>query len=285
MPQFAEKSQAPAGELLPLLPVETASNDQEVKEETSRVTSAVDSVRKTVRESLAKVQADLLELRRRIMENPRVARASERATEFVELAREQTEKAVAAFQKNTPADASAALAKASDAVSTLRVEASKVPEMISRHAEEAIARARKTLADASIAVNTWRDTVVSYASQKFMELDSKYQVSKRGIELAGFAAARAKQLNTEYKISEKTTAILSRAQEIDAKYQVTAQALAYAEQAQSLGDRLTGARVTPALAYLRSSCASALGELQVLAQQIEASAESHTKRNVAEQKK
>lgn len=233
----------------------------------------VQSVRQTVMDALNKAQIDVAELRRKVLDSPRVARASERATQFLELAREQSEKAVQAFRENTPSSSAEALERANAAIASFKTEAAKIPGFVSKRAEEATLRARTALEQASAAVFTWRTAVLEYSAQKFAELDAKYKVSMRGIEWAGYATAQAKQLDAKFKVGEKTTAILSKAQELDTKYQLTTQALSIAKTVQSVGDRLTGARVTPTVAYLQDAYNTAFAELQGLAQKIEASAE------------
>jgi len=237
---------------------------------------AVQTVRQTVVDALNKAQVDVAELRRKVLESPRVARASERATQFLELAREQSEKAVQAFRENTPGSSAEALERANAAITSFKTEAAKLPGLISKRAEEATQRARAALEQASAAVFTWRTAVLEYSAQKFAELDAKYQVSTRGIEWAGYATAHAKMLDAKYKVGEKTTALLSKAQELDTKYQLTTQALSIAKSVQSVGDRLTGARVTPTVAYLQDAYKTAFVELQGLAKKIEASAEQQS---------
>lgn len=274
---------------IPTVISETKADETKAAEQSlvTRATStflsseAVQTVRQAVVNAITKARTEVADLRKRVLENPRIARASERATEFLELARVKTETALAAFTANTPASASQALEQATAAVSSFKKEAAKLPGLVSARADAAVIRARQALDEASSAVLTWRSALIEFGMRKATEFDNTFQVSRRGMELAKLAAEQAKLLDAKYNIYDKTTAVLAKAQDLNTQYSIAVLALSLAQRAQAIGDSLTGTRVTPAVEYLTCTAFdtynTSITNLQTLKTSIETTAEAQAK--------
>lgn len=190
-------------------------------------------------------QRAIKELSSKLIENSHVSRAATRANEFMETARSSVESAIASLKNSAPASTSEALAQATKAVDSLKTEVSKLPSRFYSHAEDAVSKAKKALLDASIAVATWQKSAVAFALRRLSDFDSHFEVSRRGLQLADSATEAGKMIESRYNIAETVKGL-------DTKWALSATVLAVAKKAKTLGDSITGSRVTPAVDYLSS---------------------------------
>ena len=192
--------------------------------------------------SLEFAQAKLAELRESVTSNPAYVSAAEKATAHIASARAILGSTVAGASS---ADVAAHVQKASLALSSFTADTSAA---LSAKASVAFASAKEALAAASGAVARLADDAVRRALRAVSDLDQKFQVQ-------GKVVAAAASLDATFNI-------VSSAKALDEKYGLVSTAAALATKAQEMGDSITGARVTPAVAYLTEQAYAAGVQLQ-----------------------
>lgn len=99
------------------------------------------------------------------------------------------------------------------------------------------------LADAVKALHTWKMYLLAVAQEKAVAFDHMFQLSSKTVEYIGLATAHTKSLDDKYSISQ-------RALKYNATYSIQEKAVEAATKVQEFGDNWSGARVSPAVAYL-----------------------------------
>lgn len=233
------------------------------------------SARQYVMSMLTQAQCSVEDLRKRVLENERVARASERTMVFLESARTQVEQAVKLVRETPFADlrskaVSESLVLATKGVQAFNASASQIPSQVAAHVAAARTEALKRINEASVAVNSWRAAAVSFGARKLSEFDNEHSLSAKACNLANVAVERTKSIDEKFRVTENAKMLLQRAMKMDQEWKVSESALNVAKRAQSMGDSLTGSRVSPIVNYVSELAVSSYTSSVAMLQQVKA---------------
>lgn len=234
--------------------VTTDSSKVESKSDVARKMS-FDSAHQYMMSVLAQAQLSVEDLRKRVLENERVARASERTMVFLDSAKAQVEQAVKLVRETPLADlrskaVSESLALANKGIQAFNTSATQIPTQVAAGIAAARAEALRRINDAVVAVDSWRVTAVSYSMRRISEFDAEHSLSAKACDWANVAVERTKSIDEQFHVTENAKMLYEGAMKMDQKWKVSENAFKVAKRAQSMGDSITGSRVSPVVNYV-----------------------------------
>lgn len=240
-----------------------AAGESEAKAETTTsvtvdgnlVARRLSAAKDVVVDAVVRAQAAVELLLKRASDNEQLMRASQRTMAFLGTAKTRVEQATTLVREKPVSElsslaASQALSAADAAVKAFAAEASKIPTALSSGVDSARTMATKALADATAAVETLRTRAVAYGMRKLSDFDNQHNLSTRAIDLSNMAIKQGKELDAKYQVSKTAKKCYDKALKLDQNWEISKTAVGVAAKAQSLGDSLTGQRVSPVVQYV-----------------------------------
>lgn len=200
----------------------------------------------SVQESVEKVRSALEVLKTKVLENESVSAAAVKTNKLIETARTHAETALTSVRENVPASTSEALAKVQSALA----QVTPLLEEVKAFSAASLESANQAIKKALEVVTTWKSVVLDFALQRVSSLDTTFQLSSKTVEWANIASEQTKLLDTKYSIAENVEKVTAKAKELDELYSLQEKTLDAAKKCQEIGDRLTGARITPLVDYM-----------------------------------
>ena len=210
----------------------------ETKTTTTTTESATVAATATVFAAIEHVRSNFAVVQQQVLDHPSVSAAISKTNALLTSAGRE----LAAIKLKVPASSNVA-ASATEALTRATALLKEIKLATGQQFATSIDATTTALADAVKALHTWKMYLLAVAQEKVVALDHMFQLSSKTVEYIGLATAQTKNLNDKYSISQ-------RALKLEETYSIQQKAVEAATKVQEFGDNWSGARVSPAVAYL-----------------------------------
>ena len=205
---------------------------------TTTTDSATAAATATVFAAIEHVRSNFAVVQQQVLDHPSVSAAISKTNALLTSAGRE----LAAIKLKVPASSNVA-ASATEALTRATALLKEIKLATGQQFATSIDATTTALADAVKALHTWKMYLLAVAQEKVVALDHMFQLSSKTVEYIGLATAQTKNLNDKYSISQ-------RALKLEETYSIQQKAVEAATKVQEFGDNWSGARVSPAVAYL-----------------------------------